>query len=133
MKGKDSNDIQNQFTAYLSTAVKRRRNGYIIHAMRQQQRECLMDEPVSEEDYDTPEDIPDQLPVLMQLENNALLQALKGLNERERRIFLARALEEKPFSEIAKEVGIGCSNTSSVYYRVLHKIRDQMMGAGNEF
>lgn len=129
----ETDKLQNRFTAYISVAIKRRRNAYIMQAVRQQQLESLTENPVSTGDYDILEDILGELPLLMQLENDKLLRALKELDERERQIFLARVLDEKSFEELEDAVGLGYKGVAAVYYRALRKIRNRMKEAENEF
>ena len=73
------------------------------------------------------------LPVLMQLEDSALLCALKELSERERYIFLARALDGKGFEVLAEETGMGYKGVSAVYYRTVQKIKRKIEVMKNEF
>lgn len=129
----EADKLQNRFTAYISVAIQRRRNAYIMQAVRQQQLESLTENPVSTGDYDILEDVLGELPLLMQLENDKLLHALKELNERERQIFLARVLDEKSFEELADAAGLGYQGVAAVYYRALRKIRNRMKEAENEF
>lgn len=105
----------------------------MVQAIRQQQLEILTENPVSSGNYDILEDIMGELPLLMQLENDKLLQALKELDERERQIFFARVLDEKSFVELASIVGLGYKGVAAVYYRALRKIRNRMKEAENEF
>lgn len=125
--------LQNQFTAYLSMAVQRRRKEYIMQAIRQKERESLTENPISDPDYDILQDVLDELPLLMRLENDSLLYALKELNERERNIFLARVLDEKSFAELAGITGLSYEGVAAVYYRALRRIRKRMKEVDNEF
>ena len=73
------------------------------------------------------------LPVLMQLEDSALLYALKELSERERYIFFARALDGKSFEVLAEEMEMGYKGVSAVYYRTVQKIKRKIEVMKNEF
>ncbi len=73
------------------------------------------------------------LPVLMQLEDSALLHALRELSERERYIFLARAVDGKSFEALAEETGMGYKGVASVYYRTVQKIKRKIEVMKNEF
>ena len=125
--------LQNQFTAYISVAIQRRRTMYILQAIHEQEVEVLIDDPVSGSSYDIFEDIISELPLLMQFENDRLIYALKKLSERERHIFLARVLDEKSFEELANTYGLGYQGVAAVYYRAIRKIRKWMKEDGNEF
>lgn len=118
--------IQNQFTAYLTTAVQRRRNDYILRLERRRQIECLTDDFPFMPDPDTEQDMLLGLPILMQIEDSALLQALKELGERERYIFLERTLEGKSFEVLAQETGLSYKGIAAVYYRAVEKIKRRM-------
>lgn len=118
--------IQNQFTAYLATAVKRHRNDYIQQIDRRQQIESLTEDFPFMPEYSIEQDMLLGLPVLMQLEDSALLQALKELSERERYIFLARVLDGKSFETLAEETELGYKGVTAVYYRTAQKIRRKM-------
>ena len=122
--GKSETEIlQNQFTAYLATAVQRRRNDYIQQMNRRQQTESLTDGFPFMPECSIEQDMLLGLPVLMQIEDSALFRALKGLSERERYIFLERTLEGKSFEMLAQETGLGYKGVSAVYYRTVQKIK----------
>ena len=125
--------IQNQFTAYLATAVQRRRNDYIQQMNRRQQTESLTDGSPFMPECSIEQDMLLGLPVLMQPEDSALLCALKELSERERYIFLARALDGKGFEVLAEETGLGYKGVSAVYYRTVQKIKRKIEVMKNEF
>lgn len=84
----EADKLQNQFTAYLSMAIERRRKQYIMKVLKQQQIESLTDTPIPHSEYDMMEEVMEELPLLMRLENDTLMYALKELNERERYVFL---------------------------------------------
>lgn len=122
----ESEALQNKFTAYLSMAIRRRRNDYIRQAIRQQQTEYLMEELVSDLDYNLEQKLLDELPLMIRLENDALLQALREIGQRERSVFLARVLDEKSFEELADEFGLSYKGAAAMYYRAVQKIKNRM-------
>ena len=71
------------------------------------------------------------LPLLDQIENQQLLQALLQAKDRERQILFARVLNERSFTELSKELGISYKAASNSYYRLLERIR-QLMKGGRE-
>ena len=122
--GKSETEIlQNQFTAYLATAVQRRRNDYIQQMNRRQQTESLTDGFPFMPECSIEQDMLLGLPVLMQIEDSILFRALKELSERERYIFLERTLEGKGFEMLAQETGLSYKGVSAVYYRTIQKIK----------
>lgn len=125
--------LQNRFTAYLSMAIQRRRKNYMMRAAKLQQFEYLIEIPEVNLEYDIMQEILEELPLLMQLENDALLNALKGLSERERQVFLARVLDEKSFEELAQEMGVGYKGVAAIYYRAVQKIRNRMKEVEHDF
>lgn len=125
--GKSETEImQNRFTAYLTTAVQRRRNDYIQQLDRRRQIESLTEDFLFMPECSIEQDMFLGLPILMQLEDSVLLQALKELSERERYIFLARVLDGKSFETLAEETELGYKGVTAVYYRTAQKIRRKM-------
>ncbi len=125
--GKSEPDVlQNQFTAYLATAVQHRRNDYIQQITRLQQTEYVTDMIEDSQKYGMEKDILSGLPLSMQLEDSALIHALKEVNERERHIFLARVLDERSFESLAEETGLGYKGVAAIYYRTIQKIKKKM-------
>lgn len=131
--GQNENEIlQNQFTAYLATAVVRRRKDYIEKISRHNV-EYLTDSVLPEYEYTLEQDVFGDLPLEMQLENAALLKALKILNPKERHVLLGRVLDGKAFEVMAEELGLGYKGTAAIYYRAIHKIKKEMGVEKNEF
>ena len=107
--------IQNQFTAYLQVALKRRKNACLSQRHRQQQ-------PISAEAWEN--EYFRRMELLM--EYRAVLEALDQLQKRERYILLARILEERSFTELAQELQIGYKGAAAIYYRALSRIREKL-------
>lgn len=128
--GRDEGEVlQNHFTSYVSTAIQRRRNEYIQQMMRQQTSEYLTESltlETSEWERQMEQEFFGELPLLAQLENDALLCALKAISERERYVFLSRILDEKSFETLAEELGLGYKGVAAIYYRAIQKIRKRM-------
>lgn len=116
-EGLTDNDIlQNQFTAFLSTALCNSRKTYLRSLYRRCRRECVTDEILSvcleEEYYIEPSvDYPE------------LYAALYSIKEKEHRVFLAHVLDEKGFDEIAAELGLSYKGAAAIYYRTIAKLR----------
>lgn len=91
--GKSETEIlQNQFTAYLATAVQHRRGEYIQQISRQQQTEFVTEVIEDSQKEDVEKDMLSELPLSMQLEDSALIHALKEVNERERHVFFCKGI-----------------------------------------
>lgn len=125
-------NLQKIFTAYVVHAVQHQRWQYL----RRMDRYPLMDEwhddLSAELSCITDKDIMAELPLLMRIENDALLYALKELTDRERDIFLSRVLDDKTFSQIAAKHGLHSRSAAMAYYRTIRKIRRLMEVLDNE-
>lgn len=116
--------LQNQFTAYVSLAIRRQRIHYIKKQKRVSDTELLFS-PLhtsmpSEDD-----------PFEKLLEYDALMNALRQIREKERKIILARVVEEKTFAEIAQETGMTYKAVTHLYYRVMKRLKVHMEGVDN--
>lgn len=104
--------IQNQFTAYLLVALRRRKSAFLSRRDSHQQHE----QPIKSSDnvfasaYDMEDAVCRALD--LQTEYAALMRLLEKLQERDRMIFLSRALEERSFAELADEFHIGYIRSS---------------------
>lgn len=120
--GSNEHDIlQNQFTSFLSKAISNARIDFIRAKIARLQHEQATDQIellLARETFE----------IDSFLENEALRQAIKDIREKERYVFLARALDGKKFKEIAKELGMGDKGVSAIYYRTVKKLRDLMEG-----
>jgi len=127
--GKTENDIlQNQFTAYLLTAVKRQKINYLRKHEKLQRSEI----PLELHDLDmfiqADTDLTENLSFIEQIENPVLYAALVQARERDRYIFLTRILDERSFLELSEELGISYKATTHIYYRFIEKIKKMMGG-----
>jgi RNA polymerase sigma factor (sigma-70 family) len=124
----EANILQNQFTQYLMTAIRRRKAAYLNHRRTMGQYEFSVDFQEVWPEFCTDPDMLAYLPLQMQLENTALKLALEQMKERERYIFLAKVLDERSFEELATELGVGYKGIAAAYYRALEKVRKEMRG-----
>ena len=108
--GVSENEIlQNEFTAFITTSLERERIKYLKKATRRKGSVYIM----SDNDLDL---IPDETDFSLDLcEYDALAQALKFLDERERYVLFARVLEEKSFEEIADKLGLKYKGVAAIY------------------
>lgn len=120
--GSNEHDIlQNQFTSFLSKAISNARIDFIRAKIARLQHEQATDQIELLFVRETFE-------IESFMENEVLRQAIKDIREKERYVFLARALDGKKFKEIAKELGMGDKGVSAIYYRTVKKLRDLMEG-----
>lgn len=120
--GSNEHDIlQNQFTSFLSKAISNARIDFIRAKIARLQHEQATDQIELLFTRETFE-------IESFMENEVLRQAIKDIREKERYVFLARALDGKKFKEIAKELGMGDKGVSAIYYRTVKKLRDLMEG-----
>ena len=107
--------LQNQFTAFLNTALCNTRKAYLRGKYRRCKRDCITDEfflcPYDGEYTESAVDYAE------------LYSALSAIREKERRVFLARVLDEKGFDEIARELGLSYKGAAAIYYRTISKLR----------
>lgn len=122
------NAVQNRFTAYLVKAVQRQKYQYLKKLFQHQEQESIVDPMENPELWPEEVDMLTGLPPLAQIENQRLLYALVSLTERERYILLAHILDERNFTALAGELGLGYKGTAAIYYRAVQKVRRSMGG-----
>lgn len=123
------NAVQNRFTAYLVKAVQRQKYQYLKKLFQRQGQESSVDPMENPELWPEEPDLLAGLPPLAQMENQRLLYALVSLTERERYVLLAHVLDERDFTALAGELGLGYKGAAAIYYRAVQKVR-QSMGGG---
>lgn len=118
--------IQNRFTTYLLVALRRRKSAVLSHRDSHQQHE----QPIESSDnvfasaYDMEDAVCRALD--LQTEYAALMRLLEKLQERDRLIFLSRALKERSFAELADEFHIGYKGVAAIYYRTIQRIKKEL-------
>lgn len=122
--GKGINAVQNKFTALLKTALRNRRIDYILQQKRYY-NEISLDEYIIADKTD------DFIQTIIDLD--VVKNALKTLNERERKIVLAHILEDKNFADIGLEFGLTYKGTATVFYRAMTKLREILRRYHDEF
>lgn len=120
----ESNILQNRFTAYLSTAIQRKKYAYVAYMRKHSQAEVSIEEQEMDCAYE--ENMIQGLPVIEQLNHCGLVECLKQAKERDLEIFFMRALEDKSFQDIAYEKGMGYKAVTMSYYRFVKKIREKL-------
>lgn len=124
----ESNVLQNQFTAYLVTAVHRKRIQYLRLKHQRLINEIPLDIQEDRREFQSEADMLSQLSFWEQLDSNELRQALERLKERDFQILTMKVLDERSFQEISEETGIGYKTIASIYYRLIQKLRDELGG-----
>ncbi|MBD5512697.1 MAG: sigma-70 family RNA polymerase sigma factor [Lachnospiraceae bacterium] len=129
-EGKSEMDIlQNRFTRYLVTAVRRQRLLYIKNRNTRISQELPFEMQENQLLLMTEPDMLEMLPLMQKLENQGLRSAISGMKERERYIFLERVLSDKSIAELSIELGMEYKSVATVYYRTVEKIRKHMKEA----
>ena len=68
-----------------------------------------------------------------QFDTTGLEQAFQRIEPRDRYIFFAHVLDERTFTELAAELGMGYKGVAAAYYWVIRKIRDALRGDTHGF
>lgn len=141
MEKKQTDSVQNRFTAYLMTAVTNKRINYMEQRNRQKEREYIqMDLPEKNHvDFDTQYhiylteqsflhylgygDSPDCMP---EIDSIQLARCINRLKERERGILFARVFGELDFAEIGEKFGMKLKQAEMAYYYIIRKLRKEM-------
>lgn len=110
----ESDILQNQFTAYVQTALQHCKTQYLgkQNARLAHEVELQPEREAVSEDF-----------CLSIAENSALSEAMKRIHDRERIVVTLRAVEGRGFQEIAVQLGMKYSAVTMVYYRTLDKLR----------
>lgn len=120
--GTSKEDIcQNQFTAYVVLAVKRKRQAYIKKKIRDKENQAKREEEQS--NFGAEENtVWDRLEV----QNEELVAAVQQLKPKARFIVTGYVLKGKTFKELAQETKLTERAGASMYYRSIEKLRIKM-------
>ena len=121
----ENNVSQNRFTAYLLTAIHRKKAAYLGACSRRREMELPTDPDdivsVLDAMVNSAVDAPLPFPLF---KNDALEEALQKLSQRDRYIFLAHALYQRDFGDLASELGLTYQGAATAYHRARKKIKD---------
>lgn len=120
-----SNDEQNQFTAYLVIAVRNYRSSYLkrVTKIRNQELPSGTELPqVGPMEFGSKE-LADPM---QQIGDSRLWNALHQMKSRERYILFSRVLGEKAFGEIAAELNLPYGTVVMSYHRTIKRLRCAM-------
>lgn len=118
--------VQNQFTAYLRIAVRRKVKDVLNKRKKWRQTEILTDfQEIGPWEWQRAIRTQDPAEVFAELE--ALKALLAELSSRDRGIFLGRALYGWDFEMLGRAYGLTYQGTAAVYHRVLRRLR-QVLG-----
>ena len=98
--------LQNRFTGYLQSAVRRQRAAYIdkLNHLKYFVNADLSN--VEDISYDLEDEVLKSFPLHLQIQNEKLFLSIAELTEREQYVFSHRALEELSMEEMAAELGM---------------------------
>ena len=124
--------LQNRFTAYLTSAVSRRRAEYIDKLIQLQNHLSFNLSNIADKNMDIEDEVFKSFPVHLQIQNEDLFLSVAELSEQEQYIFFNRALGERSLAEMAAELGMNYKTVAAVYYRTIQKLKKRMQGGNNE-
>jgi len=124
----EENKVQNRFTKYLVISAHRKKSAFLRSRRRIRDSESFTDDWDALPGIAVEADYTQQVSSPLDFENAALTRALAQLKERERYIFYAHILDERDFSDLATELGMGYKGVAAAYYRAIEKIKKEMRG-----
>ena len=124
----EDNILHNRFTAYLVAAIRNRKINYLRQKLRLQALDLSIEIQAQFITLPMDDEPLTGLSVIEQLENFRLQQALQQIKEHELYILFARALHGKSFAEIALELGMKLKTVTSIYYRLIERLREKLRG-----
>lgn len=120
--GTSKEDIcQNQFTAYVVLAVKRKRQAYIKKKIRDKEKQTKTEKELSKRGIEG-----DDVWIRLEIQNEELVDAMQQLKPKEHVIVVEYVLKRKSFREIAQEMKLTERTVASLYYRSIKKLRTKM-------
>ena len=120
--GTSKDDIcQNQFTAYVVLAVKRKRQAYIKKKIRDKEKQTKTEKELSKLGIEGGD-----VWIGLEIQNEELVDAMQQLKPKEHVIVVEYVLKRKSFREIAQEMKLTERTVASLYYRSIKKLRTKM-------
>lgn len=148
MEKKQTDSVQNRFTAYLMAAVVNKRISYMEQRNRKREREYIQVDLLEKNhvDFDAQyrtylaeqsflhyyvyEENSESMP---EIDSIQLAKCISRLKERERRILYARVFGELDFTELGRKFGLESKQAEMAYYYIIRKLRKGMGVRKDEF
>lgn len=122
------NALQNRFTAYLLVAVKRQKRDYIQKRNQIKNNEVPIVPEMEETMECCVDSLMEHLSPMEQMEDMALMDALKCLTAKERYVLFGRLLNESEYETLGGALGLRYSGVAAIYRRVIKKLRKELEG-----
>ena len=133
--------VQNRFTAYLVAAVTNQRIQYMERKRHLQNLELVQSDLLEKKYLDFEEQYHDYVAeqtkfimedwerleeLLVLLESEKLIKAVRRLKERDRKLLFARVFGELSFTELGEKFGMKPKQAEMAYYYVIRKLRKEL-------
>lgn len=118
--------LQNRFTGYLQTALKRKKRDYIRKQVRKRAYDFPADFQATQFADSSEYSVDRNRQDLSQLEDTALAQALSKLTARNRFILFERVLNGSSYDTLAEILGLRSSGVASAYHSIIKKLRKEL-------
>lgn len=120
----ENRTLQNQFAAYVKTAVIRKRSSYLKKMRQLENREIICEDKLLEVQEE--EDFFSRFPLMDQIEDEKLVSVFKSLSQENRRILWLRAIEGLSYQEIADQLHMNFWSVKATYLRMVHMFRNTL-------
>ena len=119
----ESNVLQNTFTSYLTTAVRRERCLYLKRKRTHEAVELTVD---IETYFDNLMTLDLETYCELREEIAETLKAIDNLQERERWVFLQRVLKDQDYKAIGKELGVSYFGAATIFSRAMKRLKEEL-------
>ena len=148
MEKKQTDSVQNRFTAYLMAAVANKRISYFEQRNRYKEREYIQVNLLEKNHVDFEAQYRtylaeqallayfgygDSLECIPEIDSIQLAKCINRLKERERRILFSRVFGELDFTELGEKFGMEPKQAEMAYYYIIRKLRKGMGVRRDEF
>ena len=148
MEKKQTDSVQNRFTAYLMVAVANRRVSYMEQRNRQKEREYIQVDLLEKNHVDFDAQYRTYMAeqsllryfgygesseCMPEIDSIQLAKCINRLKDRERGILFARVFGELDFAELGKKFGMEPKQAEMAYYYIIRKLRKGMGVRKDEF
>ena len=148
MEKKQTDSVQNRFTAYLMVAVANRRVSYMEQRNRQKEWEYIQVDLLEKNHVDFDAQYRtymaersflhyyvyvENLECMPEIDSIQLAKCINRLKDRERGILFARVFGELDFTELGEKFGMESKQAEMAYYYIIRKLRKGMGVRKDEF